>query len=108
RVVGWQGQEPCFVEEAHSCIYRHTQGVPRRVNIFCDRLLLYGFLEEVREFSAETVEIVGRELTQSEPAPGPRAGGRSLLRVSHALEERLAELEQSVEALLENPEWQNI
>ena len=110
RVVGWRGSEPCFGEEAYTRIYRYTQGVPRRVNVFCDRLLLYGFLEEVREFSGETVEVVGRELTQDEPAPGAgaRAGGRSLLRVSHALEERLAELEQSVEALLQDPGWQDI
>jgi putative secretion ATPase (PEP-CTERM system associated) len=108
RVVGWRGDEPCFGEEAHVGIYRYTNGIPRRVNVFCDRLLLYGFLEEVREFSAETVEAVGRELTQDEPAPGARAGGRSLLRVSQALEERLAELEQSLSVLLENPEWQNI
>ena len=108
RLVGWQGDEPRFGAEAYAGVYRHTQGVPRRVNVFCDRLLLYGFLEELREFSVETVEAVGRELTQDEPASGPRAGGRSLLRVSHALEERLAELEQAVEALLQNPEWQDV
>ncbi|TVR67080.1 MAG: DUF2075 domain-containing protein [Candidatus Competibacteraceae bacterium] len=108
HVVGWQGDEPRFGEDAHAGIYQHTQGVPRRVNVFCDRLLLYGFLEELREFSAETVETVGRELSQDEPVPGTRAGGRSLLRVSHALEERLAELEQAVEALLQNPEWQDV
>jgi general secretion pathway protein A len=112
RVVGWQGNTPRFGENAHDHIYQYTQGVPRRVNVFCDRLLLYGFLEDVREFSVETVEAVGQELTQDERAVGARAnvasGGRSLLRVSHALEERLSELEQSVEALLENPEWQNI
>ncbi len=108
RVVGWQGDEPRFGEEAHAGIYRYTQGVPRRVNVFCDRLLLYGFLEEVREFSVETVEAVGREFTREEPTPGARAGGRSLMRVSHALEERLAELEGSLEALLENPAWQDV
>lgn len=112
RVVGWQGGSPRFGENAHARIYHYTQGVPRRVNIFCDRLLLYGFLEEVREFSVNTVETVGRELTQDEQVAGNRThtmgGGRSLLRVSHALEERLSELEQSVVALLENPEWQNI
>jgi len=107
RLVGWQGNKPRFGAESYAGVYRHTQGVPRRVNVFCDRLLLYGFLEELYEFSAETVEAVGRELTQDEPS-GPRAGGRSLLRVSHALEERLAELEQAVEALLQNPEWQDV
>jgi general secretion pathway protein A len=112
RLVGWLGRSPRFGENAHARIYRYTLGVPRRVNVFCDRLLLYGFLEGLREFSVETVEAVGRELTESEQAVGNRpnmaGGGRSLLRVSHALEERLFELEQSVVALLENPGWQNI
>ncbi len=112
RVVGWEGDAPRFGEHAYTHIYQYTQGVPRRVNVFCDRLLLYGFLEGVQEFSVETVKAVGQELTEDERAVGVRAngggGGRSLLRVSYALEERLSELEQSVVALLENPEWQNI
>jgi putative secretion ATPase (PEP-CTERM system associated) len=115
RVAGWQGSEPYFRDEAFGAIYRYTEGVPRRVNIFCDRLLLYGFLEELREFSVAAVEAVGQEINQdgrTANAGGTTAttsgGGRSLLRMGHAMEQRLAELEEAVETVLKHPEWQDI
>lgn len=61
-VVGWVEGQPGFSDRAHAAIHRHTKGVPRRVNIFCDRLLLYGFLEGLMEFSEETIESVAQEL----------------------------------------------
>jgi general secretion pathway protein A len=113
RVAGWQGSEPRFQDEAFGAIYRYTQGVPRRVNIFCDRLLLYGFLEELREFSVAAIEAVGQEINQdgrsaSSAGTQTTGGGRSLLRVSHAMEQRLAELEEAMDAVLKHPEWQDI
>ena len=113
HVVGWQGGEPRFADEAFGAIYRYTEGVPRRVNVFCDRLLLYGFLEELREFSLNAVEAVGQEINQdgrSASGGGVQAtgSGRSLLRVSHAMEQRLAELEEAMDAVLKHPEWQDI
>lgn len=110
RVVGWRGEMPRFSAEAHAAIYRHTEGIPRRVNVFCDRLLLYGFLEELREFTEADVEAVTQELTQDERGGNARnrAGGNGrLLRVSQAMENRLVELEQTVETLMQNPEWQD-
>jgi general secretion pathway protein A len=62
RVVGWQAQ-PHFSEEAYAAIYKHTQGVPRRINVFCDRLLLYGFLEDLQALSDVAVAAVARELS---------------------------------------------
>ncbi|HRE55786.1 MAG TPA: XrtA-associated ATPase [Candidatus Competibacter sp.] len=112
RVVGWEGWKPTFVDEAYSAIFRFTQGVPRLINVFCDRLLLYGFLEELNEFSVAAVEAVGQELNQnqgSETGGVQRtgAGSRSLMRVSHAMEQRLAELENAMESLIKHPEWQD-
>ncbi|HRD67135.1 MAG TPA: XrtA-associated ATPase [Candidatus Competibacter sp.] len=109
HVVGWQGDQPRFAEDSYAAIYRFTQGIPRLVNIFCDRLLLYGFLEELRDLSAVAVEAVGQELNQSSEggAQGSGGGSRSLLRVSHAMEQRLIELEESMETLLQHPEWQD-
>lgn len=109
RVVGWQEDQPRFAEDTYAAIYRFTQGVPRLVNIFCDRLLLYGFLEELRDLSVATVEAVGQELNQGREggAQGSGGGSRSLLRVSHAMEQRLVELEEAMETLLHHPEWQD-
>ncbi|MBK7982654.1 MAG: XrtA/PEP-CTERM system-associated ATPase [Candidatus Competibacter sp.] len=112
RVVGWEGWKPTFVEDAYAAIYRFTQGVPRLINVFCDRLLLYGFLEELNEFSVAAVESVGQELNQNQSGGESgiqRSGGgsRSLMRVSHAMEQRLGELENAMESLIKHPEWQD-
>ena len=110
RVVGWEGWKPTFVEEAYAAIYRFTQGVPRLINVFCDRLLLYGFLEELNEFSVAAVESVGQELNQGGGEGGVQksgGGSRSLMRVSHAMEQRLGELENAMESLIKHPEWQD-
>ena len=110
HVVGWQGFMPRFDETAYGAIHQYTQGIPRRVNVFCDRLLLYGFLEEVMEFSDEAVTAVGQELMQDEQSNSSRnqaSSGGPLLRIGHAMEQRLLELEETVETLLQNPGWQD-
>jgi putative secretion ATPase (PEP-CTERM system associated) len=66
--VGWQGC-PRISESAIVAIHRFTGGVPRRINLFCDRLLLFGYLEELADFDVTTVEAVAKDLYQ-EPAAG--------------------------------------
>lgn len=61
RQVGWKG-DPSFDGEAHQLIFEQTGGVPRRINTFCDRLMLYGYLEELHAFNREAVEAVVEEL----------------------------------------------
>ena len=60
--VGWSG-DPRFSDQAYDEIHRHTQGVPRRINTLCSRLLLLGFLEEKHQIDAEEVVNVARELS---------------------------------------------
>ncbi|MFN7159091.1 MAG: XrtA/PEP-CTERM system-associated ATPase, partial [Erythrobacter cryptus] len=43
--VGWQGH-PRFAEGLLEALYRHTDGIPRRVNQVMNRLLLLGAIEE--------------------------------------------------------------
>ena len=54
---------------------------PRIINSLCDRLLLYGFLEELHEFGAEEVQIVVNEMEQdahhSAPEMRIEQGGRT-------------------------------
>jgi len=108
HVVGWRGDFPHFDESAYAAIHRYTQGVPRRVNVFCDRLLLYGFLEEMREFPETAVDAVGREMALDEQGGGtPSPRNSPLLRIGQAMEQRMVELEQTVETLLQYPEWQD-
>lgn len=60
KLVGWTG-DPEITAEAYRAIYAETQGVPRRINTFCSRLLLYGFLEELHGFDRDSVDRVAAD-----------------------------------------------
>ncbi|MGI9500687.1 MAG: XrtA/PEP-CTERM system-associated ATPase [Geminicoccaceae bacterium] len=72
KQVGWQG-DPSFDADACALIYEHSQGVPRRINLVCSRLLVLGALERRHTIDAEAVEEVLEELGQ-EGAPYEPAG----------------------------------
>lgn len=79
KQVGWQG-DPTFDTDACGLIYDHSQGVPRRINLICSRLLVLGALEQRHGIDAESVEEVLEELDQEgapyEPAgPAPQPDG---------------------------------
>jgi len=59
--AGWKNK-PEFKEDVFSEIYRFTQGIPRRINTLCDRLLLYGFLEELLVIDLKSVKHVINEI----------------------------------------------
>ncbi|MEZ5931457.1 MAG: XrtA-associated ATPase [Alphaproteobacteria bacterium] len=72
KQVGWQGN-PTFDADACALIHEHCNGVPRRINLVCSRLLVLGALEERSVIDAEAVEEVLEELDQ-EGAPYEPAG----------------------------------
>jgi putative secretion ATPase (PEP-CTERM system associated) len=51
-----------FKDEVFPAIYKFTKGVPRRINSLCDRLLLFGFLEELKEIGEDAVNKVIAEI----------------------------------------------
>lgn len=61
RTVGWNGH-PSFDSDAFAALHRFTGGIPRRINTFCDRLLLFGFLEEKSHFGAAEINEVVSDL----------------------------------------------
>ncbi|MEJ2567251.1 MAG: hypothetical protein P8141_15090, partial [Gammaproteobacteria bacterium] len=67
HAAGWRNN-PKFSDAAFAAIYKCTDGVPRRINTFCDRLLLFGMLDEIHEFDAEEIRIVMQELLSELPA----------------------------------------
>jgi general secretion pathway protein A len=69
QTVGWKG-DPSFSEDAFAAIYQHTGGIPRRINLLCDRLLLMGFMDEKHALTGKEVAEVITELHQ-EFAPAP-------------------------------------
>lgn len=66
--VGWTSS-PSFSATAFDGIYEYTGGVPRIINTFCDRLLLYGYLEDLRDFDSEHIAHVVNEIEQEALGP---------------------------------------
>ncbi len=55
--------ESLFSDDAFELIHQKTLGVPRKINIFVDRLLLYGFLEELTCFGIDAINDVAEEMS---------------------------------------------
>jgi general secretion pathway protein A len=103
RRAEWKG-DPHFEEDCFSAIYQHTEGVPRRINSLCSRLLLYGFLEQLHTLSVEAVEKVATDLREEmsvvtmQPDAGSGSNGATGLgRASPGVAERITLLERSVD-----------
>jgi len=60
--AGWDGSNPHWDDAAFAAVYRHSGGLPRRINRLCARVLLYGALEESQRIAAEMVDTTAREL----------------------------------------------
>lgn len=59
--AGWN-RGVLFSESAYERIYQFTHGVPRKINTLMDRILLYGFLEELESLDETAVENVVKEV----------------------------------------------
>lgn len=75
RVAGGAARSP-FSDGALREVHRRSAGVPRVVNILCDRALLSAFAEEAREVRARHVRSAAAELG---PARSGGAARRALL-----------------------------
>jgi general secretion pathway protein A len=83
--AGWSG-DPGFAPGVLPVVYQFSQGIPRRINLICNRLMLHAFLAESHAISAEDARAVLQELGEAElvhprnddrghSAPGFREGG---------------------------------
>lgn len=61
--VGWQ-DDPTIDAEALMLIHRYSGGVPRRINLICSRLFLYGAMEEKHELAGADTQSVIEDLQQ--------------------------------------------
>ena len=66
--VGWKN-DPSISPESFQMIFEATGGVPRKVNLLCDRLLLLCFLEEKHEIDAAMVKEVVLDMHTEGSAP---------------------------------------
>ena len=109
--AGWQG-DPSFDEAAFEAIYAYADGIPRRINAVCDRLLLMGCLEQLHHFGGAEVSEVVSDIQQEFEVPisanlssedfiTSQQGAAESLRQLQNMDERLAMLEDSVVSTLE-------
>lgn len=63
---------PGFDQPAFAAIHQASDGIPRRINMICDRLLLLGFLGQKEAFTLDDVNEVVTEMQQESRAPGTK------------------------------------
>ena len=68
RVVGWTNN-PTIKASVLPVVHDYCQGVPRRINQFCSRLLLYGSVTECEEIGAAAAKVVAAELAEERLGP---------------------------------------
>jgi len=100
RTVGWSGS-PSFTAAAHAAIYAYAGGIPRTTNHLCDRLLLMGYLEEMRAFDgADVATVVGDIRGEALPPAPAGASGVGVEAGADTLDDRMVRVERSVVSVL--------
>jgi general secretion pathway protein A len=128
--AGWKNDSPQFSDDAFPAIHAASGGIPRRINVICDRLLLSGFLANNRIFGEAEVTEIAQEIENetfapkavvaaSEPPAAPTETNAPAVHVPlqtavgtvtweafslrlHQVEERMGRIELALEGLLRN------
>jgi putative secretion ATPase (PEP-CTERM system associated) len=61
-LVGWTGN-PDFTEDSFAALYRHSGGLPRRLNVLAGRVLLHGSVEGLDRIDGHTVDLVAADMS---------------------------------------------
>lgn len=77
KTVGWS-DDPHWEDAAFAQVFTETEGIPRRINALCSRVLLFGALDERHVVTRPMVERTSRELNRDlgsglTPPSGPTA-----------------------------------
>jgi type II secretory pathway predicted ATPase ExeA len=82
RIAGRTGEE-IFIPEAIETVHRHSNGIPRLVNLLCEHALINAFVEHRTTVSAKMVEEVALDFDLQEMhndrAISPPVGGHPIL-----------------------------
>ena len=69
--VGWRG-DPALSKAIFPLIYKFSEGVPRRINLICSRLLLHGSVEQRHAIGVQDIRTVIMELQGENLAAGSK------------------------------------
>lgn len=100
--ANWQ-ENPHITPTAFEAIFQFTRGVPRLINTFCDRLLLYGFLEELTVLDLQDVQKVFNDFVEESTANAPEKvaiAPAETAQHNSDLQHRIEVLEKRVQDLL--------
>lgn len=67
--AGWRG-DPAISNAVFSIVFQFSNGIPRRINLICSRLLLHGSVEERHQLGVDDARIVLKELENEQLASG--------------------------------------
>jgi putative secretion ATPase (PEP-CTERM system associated) len=68
NVVGWKN-DPQISPRVFSVIYLFSEGIPRRINLICNRLLLHAFVEQRHKITVADARVVVEELQEEQLSP---------------------------------------
>lgn len=79
RAVGWKG-DPSLSDEVFAALHQASRGIPRRINVLADRLLVLGAIDAKHSLGVQDFEEVLRTvpeepMPQAEAQPRPTSGG---------------------------------
>ena len=74
KCAGSSGR-PTFSMDAFEGVFKASGGIPRRINLICDRLLLLGFLGSKDAFGPDDVNEVVSEIHDESTVPANMSGG---------------------------------
>ncbi len=102
--AGWTGT-PHWDETSFDAIFRYSDGIPRRINRLCSRVLMHGALEETGEISASMVETTAAELDQDLKGLENDAPAVLTSELNHVPEERSHAPERQTDPPTSNLGW---
>lgn len=107
RTVDW-ADDPQLAPGIFAAVHQASRGIPRRINLVMDRLLLFGFLEERHHLDQEALTTVLKEMNDEmagvpqtiEPDPDRPLHDANDEAPAEKLEDRIAALEHKYNRLL--------
>jgi len=108
HAVGWKS-DPEFAPDIFPEVQRFSGGIPRKINLIMDRLLLYGYLEERHQLGRDALAIVLNEIqeemsgvppTLEAPPVGQQSANLKHTPAISEKEEQLSSLESKLNDIL--------
>ena len=67
--VGWNG-DPAISKSVYPLVFKFSEGIARRINLICSRLMLHGSVEQLHRIGVQDVRAVVKELQGESLAAG--------------------------------------